>query len=114
MQSTGSLRQCGIHHVSKPCADKVCRQGCITPISFPGNIVNQPPVSCATEQKGKAAYEDAEMDPEIQHLIETLFWEIDICPPNLIGDITLQVNKTEKARPPPKKLQRVYKIEDMC
>jgi len=63
-------------------------------------------------KKKKAEWEDAEMDPEIQHLIETM-WEVDNCPPSLIGDITLQVNKTQEPRLgwPPRKLKKIYKIE---
>lgn len=81
-QSKGSH---GSDHVSKPCAEKVCKKRkCTT------KIVNQAePVFCALEKKGKAVCEDAEMDPDIQHLIETLFWEIDNCPPKLTGEITL-------------------------
>ncbi|CAJ1938446.1 unnamed protein product [Sphenostylis stenocarpa] len=46
--------------------------------------------ACGLKQKGKAAYEDAEMDPEIEHLIRTLFWEIDNCPQNLTGQIPVK------------------------
>ncbi|CAJ1967627.1 unnamed protein product [Sphenostylis stenocarpa] len=75
-----------------------------------------------SEKKRKTSYEDAEMDPEIQHLIET-FWEVDNCPPSLTGEISLHVNKTEEARhlpprppsrPPPKKMLRVYKTHHLC
>jgi len=57
-------------------------------------------------KKRKAAWEDAEMDPEIQHLIETI-WEIDNCPSLLTGQISVQI------KPPRPKLQRVYKIQDL-
>jgi len=57
-------------------------------------------------RKEKAAWEYAEMDPEIQHLIETI-WEVDNCPPMLTGQITLLI---KPLRP---KLQRVYKIQDL-
>lgn len=45
------------------------------------------------ETNSKASYEDAKMDSEIEHLIRTMFWEIDDCPPMLTGKITRQVNK---------------------
>ncbi|WVY97017.1 hypothetical protein V8G54_029168 [Vigna mungo] len=64
-----------------------------------------------SNKKRKAAWEDAEMDPEIQHLIETI-WEVDNCPPMLSGEITLQL-KPPSALPPKPKLQRVYKIQDL-
>jgi len=74
--------------------------------------------------KKRKAWEDAEMDPEIQYLIETI-WEVDNCPPKLIGEITLNANKTHKStselpprppskkppRPPPKQI--VYSLEDL-
>jgi len=65
-------------------------------------------------KKRKAEWEDAEMDPEIRHLIETI-WEVDRNP-NLIGEITLHNNKSRTGLPPripPRKLQRVYKVEHL-
>ncbi|KOM34174.1 hypothetical protein LR48_Vigan02g032400 [Vigna angularis] len=64
-----------------------------------------------SNKERKAAWEDAEMDPEIQHLIETI-WEVDNCPPMLTGEITLQL-KPKPPLPPRPKLQRVYKIQDL-
>ncbi|KAK7305337.1 hypothetical protein VNO77_43242 [Canavalia gladiata] len=100
-----------------PCADKMQlltwkQRKCNHISSYAAVVTELEPVFCSLEKKRKAPYEDAEMDPEIQHLIETI-WEIDNCPPPLLGEITLEVKEIKKARPSPKKLQRVYRIEDL-
>lgn len=38
------------------------------------------------------------MDPEIQHLIDTL-WEVDNCPPPLFGEINLKVTSINHIEP---------------
>lgn len=90
MQATGSH---GSDHVEK---EKVYTKTKKPAISSRTKIVHQPEPACALKEKGKAAYEDAEMDPEIQHLIKTLFWEIDNFPRSLTEEIPIKVSKKKE------------------
>jgi len=96
MQAKGSL---GSDHVEK---EKVYKKSKNSAINSTTKIVHQPvhqpEPACALKKKGKAAYEDAEMDPEIQHLIKTLFWEIDNCPQSLTEEMAIKVSKTKKKK----------------
>ncbi|QCD84391.1 hypothetical protein DEO72_LG2g4743 [Vigna unguiculata] len=86
MQAKGSL---GSDHVEKEKVYKKSKNSAINSIT---KIVHQPEPACALKKKGKAAYEDAEMDPEIQHLIKTLFWEIDNCPQSLTEEMAIKLS----------------------
>lgn len=89
MQKTGSHRS---DHVEKVYYKKARN----SLISCTTKIVNRHEPAFDSKQKRKAAYEDAEMDPEIQHLIKALFWEIDNFPQNLSGEMSMKVSKTEE------------------
>jgi len=88
MQATASR---GSNHL-----EKVYKKTKNSLLSCTSKMVNEAEAACDLMQKGKAAYEDAEMDPEIQHLIKILFWEIDNCPQNLIAEMAINVSKTEE------------------
>ncbi|KAG2410190.1 uncharacterized protein HKW66_Vig0008550 [Vigna angularis] len=93
MQATQATGSHGSDDVEK---EKVYKKTKNSAISSTTKIVHQPEPACALKEKGKAAYEDAEMDPEIQHLIETLFWEIDNCPKSLTEEIPIKVSKKKE------------------
>ncbi|XP_019450672.1 PREDICTED: uncharacterized protein LOC109352941 [Lupinus angustifolius] len=98
MQSTG-LHVIGRNHGSQGYnLDLITpKQGKLILISYAKIVQQQEPVFCASEKKRKATHEDAEMDPEIHHLIDT-FWKVDNCPPPLLGEITLEVMEFWKER----------------